>query len=145
MNYDGRSNGITAPSGSAQEDVIARALEAAGVRPATLGLVVGHGTGTRLGDPVEVRALASAYSSAPPHSCALMSVKPSIGHTQAAAGLVNALAAVTRDQEKPVVSAVEYSTDNETWQPLEGATLSGTIYVRATVTGSVTSAQAARS
>ena len=65
---------------------------------------------------------------------------PADGKEYRGAGLVNALAAVTRDQEKPVVSAVEYSTDNETWQPLEGATLSGTVYVRATVTGSVTSA-----
>lgn len=117
VNYDGRSNGITAPSGSAQEDVIARALEAAGVQPATLGLVVGHGTGTRLGDPVEVRALASAYSSAPPHSCALMSVKPSIGHTQAAAGLVNALVAIGAMEHEalPPTACCDQPSDYVDW------------------------------
>ncbi|WP_022868154.1 S8 family peptidase [Schaalia vaccimaxillae] len=56
------------------------------------------------------------------------------------AGLVNALAAVLKDQPKPTVTAVEYSTDGQNWQPLEGAELTGQGYIRVTVAGPVTAA-----
>ncbi|WP_262121921.1 type I polyketide synthase, partial [Serratia ficaria] len=56
VNQDGRSNGLTAPNGPAQEAVVRAALKQAGVRPADVGYVECHGTGTRLGDPIEVQA-----------------------------------------------------------------------------------------
>ena len=62
VNQDGRSNGLTAPNGPSQEAVIRRALAQAGVRPAEVGYVECHGTGTALGDPIEVQALGAVLA-----------------------------------------------------------------------------------
>ncbi len=87
VNQDGRSAGITAPNGAAQVGVYRRALAAAGVAPERVGYVETHGTGTRLGDPIEAGALAEVYgrdSGAPVY---LGAVKTNIGHLEAAAGI----------------------------------------------------------
>lgn len=64
VNSDGASNGLTAPSGPAQQQVIQTALAQAGLSPADVDVLEGHGTATPLGDPVEVQALVSAYGNA---------------------------------------------------------------------------------
>lgn len=64
VNSDGASNGLTAPSGPAQQQVIKKALAQAGLSPADVDVLEGHGTATPLGDPVEVQALISAYGNA---------------------------------------------------------------------------------
>ena len=87
VNSDGRSNGLTAPRGEAQLRLFRRAIEQAGVRPTDVGMLEGHGTGTRLGDRTELLALAASYGSAPSGLGPLLgSVKSNIGHPQAAAG-----------------------------------------------------------
>jgi len=87
LNQDGRSVGLTAPSGQAQARLFARALDQAGVRPENIGMVEGHGTATRLGDRTELISLAQTYGATEPGRGALLgSVKSNIGHTQAAAG-----------------------------------------------------------
>lgn len=85
LNSDGRTSGLTAPSGGAQLRLFQRAIARAGVRPGDVGMVEGHGTGTRLGDRAELRSLAASYGTAPVGTL-LGSVKSNIGHTQAAAG-----------------------------------------------------------
>lgn len=89
INQDGRSNGLTAPNGPAQQVVIQSALTDAQVAPADISFVETHGTGTPLGDPIEVNALHSvlAIGRAPHAPCLLGAVKTQIGHLEAAAGI----------------------------------------------------------
>ena len=70
FNQDGRSSGLTAPNGPAQTTVVRAALATAGAHPDTVGLVSVHGTGTQLGDPIEVNALGQALASSAHHPVA---------------------------------------------------------------------------
>ncbi|MEU9148270.1 beta-ketoacyl synthase N-terminal-like domain-containing protein [Streptomyces sp. NPDC048349] len=89
VNQDGLTNGLTAPSGLSQRDVIKAALRSARLEPSQVTLLEAHGTGTSLGDPIEVEALQEVYGAADAGggSCALGSVKTNIGHLEAGAGL----------------------------------------------------------
>jgi pimaricinolide synthase PimS1 len=102
VNQDGRSNGFTAPSGSAQQDVIRRALREANIEPETVDAVECHGTGTPLGDPIEVHALAGVYGKGRPVGAPVVigSIKSNLGHTEAAAGIAGLLKAVLMLQHK---------------------------------------------
>ncbi|WP_088634399.1 type I polyketide synthase [Phaeobacter sp. 22II1-1F12B] len=95
INQDGRSNGLTAPNGVAQQAVIKAALEDAGVEPGQIGFVETHGTGTALGDPIEVHALGATLcpSSERGTRLRLGSVKSQIGHLESAAGVAGVIKA----------------------------------------------------
>jgi acyl transferase domain-containing protein/enoyl-CoA hydratase/carnithine racemase/acyl carrier protein/SAM-dependent methyltransferase len=88
-NGDGRTNGITAPSATAQEELLVAVHERAGIRPEDLGYVEAHGTATRLGDPIEVGALTRAFRRGTSRRgyCGIGSLKGNIGHTTMAAGV----------------------------------------------------------
>lgn len=87
LNSDGRSNRLMAPSGDAQLRLFRRAIAQAGVEPVDVGMIEGHGTGTRLGDRTELLSMAASYGSGPAGRGPLLgSVKSNIGHAQAAAG-----------------------------------------------------------
>ncbi|AKT38862.1 hybrid non-ribosomal peptide synthetase/type I polyketide synthase [Chondromyces crocatus] len=97
MNNDGAAKvGYTAPSVEGQARVIEEALEVAGVEPETIGYIEAHGTGTPLGDPIEIAALTRVFRTAPesPPSCAIGSVKTNIGHLDIAAGIAGLLKTV---------------------------------------------------
>ncbi len=83
VNQDGRSNGMTAPNPEAQEQVLARALASARVSEADVDYIEAHGTGTPLGDPIEIESLCNVYR----HPILAGSVKTNLGHLEAAAGM----------------------------------------------------------
>ncbi|HEV2147502.1 MAG TPA: beta-ketoacyl synthase N-terminal-like domain-containing protein, partial [Longimicrobiaceae bacterium] len=105
VRQDGRSNGLTAPSGPAQEGLLREALRRAGVAPGEVGYVEAHGTGTALGDAIEAGPLRRVLSEgrAPDSPCRVGSVKTNIGHLEAAAGIAGLIKAVLalRHEEVP--------------------------------------------
>ena len=94
LNHGGKTNGYTVPNPNAQGDLILDALRKANIDPRTLGYIETHGTGTSLGDPIEVTGLLKAFegSTAEKQFCPIGSVKSNIGHLESAAGI----AAVTK-------------------------------------------------
>ncbi len=89
LNQDGASAGLTVPNGEAQELVIAEALRRAAVTAAQVDYLEAHGTGTPVGDPIELRAVANAFgpTRAPERPLLIGSVKTNMGHLEAAAGV----------------------------------------------------------
>ncbi|MBF0451643.1 MAG: SDR family NAD(P)-dependent oxidoreductase, partial [Candidatus Magnetomorum sp.] len=96
INHDGASNGLTAPSGKSQEKLIQTALKNARINPLDISYVETHGTGTILGDPVEIKAIEKAYGKDRSKNSPLIlgSVKTNIGHTEAAAGIAGLIKTV---------------------------------------------------
>jgi len=86
-NQDGRSASLTAPNGPAQQMAIRASMQEAGMEPLDVTMSECHGTGTALGDPIEVGAIKGVVSSGHPHPLYLGSAKTNAGHTEAAAGL----------------------------------------------------------
>jgi acyl transferase domain-containing protein/NADPH:quinone reductase-like Zn-dependent oxidoreductase/acyl carrier protein len=96
VNQDGHSTVLTAPNGRAQEALIREALATAQIAPERIGFIEAHGTGTALGDPIEVEAIAATIgqASADAGPCLLGSVKANLGHLEAAAGATGLMKAV---------------------------------------------------
>lgn len=96
VNQDGATNGMTAPSTLAQQALITQALADAGVEAESVSLIEAHGTGTPLGDPIEVEALKAVYGRPREgaRACVMGSVKTNIGHLEAAAGIAGLIKAV---------------------------------------------------
>ncbi|WP_255990836.1 beta-ketoacyl synthase N-terminal-like domain-containing protein [Chitinolyticbacter albus] len=114
VNQDGRSNGLTAPNGLAQQAVVRRALQVAGVEPAAIHYLEAHGTGTPLGDPVEVAALKAVLSKGRTADtpCSLGAVKANIGHLEAAAGIAGLIKACLVLQHRQIPPCAQFETLN---------------------------------
>jgi acyl transferase domain-containing protein len=95
VNQDGRSSGLTAPNGAAQETLLRETLQRAQLTPSQIGYVEAHGTGTSLGDPIELESLRAVYGQprADGSRCVVGSVKSAIGHLEAAAGIAGLIKA----------------------------------------------------
>ena len=104
MNQDGPSSGITVPNGPAEQAVIREALRRANIEPHQVSYVESHGTGTSLGDPIEMGALIASYAQDRPVSKPLYiaSVKTNIGHLEAAAGIAGLIKVVLAIQHREI-------------------------------------------
>jgi acyl transferase domain-containing protein len=119
VNNDGSLKvGFAAPSIEGQASVIEEALELAEVEPETITYVETHGTGTSLGDPIEVAALTQAFTQAfrtqgvAKNYCAIGSVKTNIGHTDAAAGVAGLIKAVLALEHKQLPPSLNFTQPN---------------------------------
>ncbi|MEU9678028.1 SDR family NAD(P)-dependent oxidoreductase [Streptomyces parvus] len=96
VNHGGRTNGYTVPNPVAQAEVVRQALDHAGVRADEVGYLETHGTGTALGDPIEIDGLSQAFAKDTDarQYCAIGSAKSTIGHLEAAAGIAGLIKVV---------------------------------------------------
>jgi len=140
VNNDGSSKvGFAAPSVEGQARVIAEALAVAGIESTSISYVEGHGTGTPLGDPIELAALADVFRSPAGRRslCALGSVKTNIGHLDAAAGIAGLIKTIQALRHRTIPPNLHFSdlnphtgmagglfsipTQATTWTPDDGA------------------------
>ncbi|MEO0769197.1 MAG: acyltransferase domain-containing protein, partial [Cyanobacteria bacterium J06649_4] len=110
VNQDGRSGGLTVPNGPSQQNVIRQALANANVKPAQVSYIEAHGTGTALGDPIEVGALGAVFSKSHSKNAPLKigSVKTNIGHLEAAAGIAGLIKVVLSMQNSTLPAHLHF-------------------------------------
>ena len=108
VNHGGKTNGYTVPNPNAQGDLIRAALEKARIDPRTLGYVETHGTGTTLGDPIEITGLLKAFEGSTDEKqfCPIGSVKSNIGHLESAAGIAAVTKALLQIRHKQLVPSL---------------------------------------
>ncbi|BFH14940.1 non-ribosomal peptide synthetase [Paenibacillus melissococcoides] len=113
INNDGsRKVGYTAPSVEGQMDVIKRALAAAQIPADSITYVEAHGSGTPLGDPIEIEALTKAFQSDRTGFCRIGSVKTNIGHLDAAAGVAGLMKTALALHHKRIPPSLHFETPN---------------------------------
>ncbi|MEP7052422.1 MAG: type I polyketide synthase, partial [Pseudomonadota bacterium] len=143
VNQDGASSGLTAPNGPAQEAVLQEALARAGVEPRLVSYIEAHGTGTQLGDPLELRALGAVFAPDRPAQRPLSvgSIKTNVGHLEAAAGVTGLIKVVLSLQREAIPAHLHHVTPTPhiawdelrlhvpskltPWQPIEGRRVAG--------------------
>ncbi|MEO0844544.1 MAG: polyketide synthase, partial [Cyanobacteria bacterium J06643_5] len=115
INNDGSQKvGLTAPSVKGQAEVIAATLEKAGISPETIGYIETHGTGTPLGDPIEISSLNKVFRqhTKERNFCALASVKSNIGHLDAAAGIAGLIKAALAVKYGKIPPSLNFESPN---------------------------------
>ncbi|HXB53930.1 MAG TPA: amino acid adenylation domain-containing protein [Vicinamibacteria bacterium] len=115
INNDGSNKvGFTAPGVEGQAEVVALAQTRAGVEPETISYLEAHGTGTALGDPIEVEALTQVFRASTDEKgfCALGSVKTNVGHLDAAAGVAGLIKTVLALRHREVPPSLHYEHPN---------------------------------
>jgi acyl transferase domain-containing protein/acyl carrier protein len=141
VNQDGPSSGFAVPNGLAQIDVMRDALTASGLSPSAVGYIEAHGTGTTLGDPIEMDGIATVYGAGRSRPLVVGAVKSNLGHLEAAAGvtgLIKTVLALAHRQIPPNVNfrvptphipwgeiPVRVPTTLEPWEPIEGRRIAG--------------------
>lgn len=114
VNQDGASGGLTVPSGPSQEAVIKQALEQGNIDPAYINYIEAHGTGTPLGDPIEMGALTSVFGEyrTKMNPLRVGSVKTNMGHLEAGAGIASAIKVMLSLQNKTIAPHLNFSEPN---------------------------------
>jgi len=115
VNQDAHLSGsLTAPSSIAQTEMIQKAWRLAGIDPESIGFIEAHGTGTKLGDPLEIEGITRAFEPFTDNKqfCAISSVKSNIGHTDNAAGITGLVKAVLSLKNKELYPSLHFKTPN---------------------------------
>ncbi len=115
VNHGGKASSISAPRVEAQRDVILSAYEDSGFSPNTVSYIEAHGTGTSLGDPIEIEALTQAfhqYNKSKNSSCKIGSVKTNIGHLMAASGMPSIIKVLLMMQHKKIAPSLNMEEIN---------------------------------
>ncbi|MCC2442986.1 amino acid adenylation domain-containing protein [Bacillus cereus] len=114
VNNDGTSVGITAPNSLAGEDVIVRAWKDAEVDPGTISYIEAHGTGTKLGDPIEIDGIERAFKNYTDRKqfCAVGSVKTNVGHLDNCAGITGLLKAILALKNCKIPANIHFTNPN---------------------------------
>ncbi|MGD9211723.1 MAG: HAD-IIIC family phosphatase, partial [Desulfobacteraceae bacterium] len=118
LNSGGKTNGFTVPNPKAQADLISKALRTADIDPRTITCIEAHGTGTALGDPIEIRGLTTAfednYRQHPKETqfCSIGSVKSNIGHLESCAAIAGVMKVVLQMKHKMLVPSLNASITN---------------------------------
>jgi acyl transferase domain-containing protein len=114
INQDGKTSGITLPSGEAQSSLIASVYKSAGLNPLETTYVEAHGTGTPAGDPIEASALSKVFSPGRPQDRPLHvgSIKTNIGHLEGASGLAGVIKAVLMLENKMILPNTNFEIPN---------------------------------
>ncbi|MCK4258891.1 MAG: SDR family NAD(P)-dependent oxidoreductase [Halanaerobiales bacterium] len=114
MNHDGRSSSLTSPNSLAQKKVLQAAWKQADISPETIEYIEAHGTGTRIGDPIEIEAIRRAFDDYTDKKqfCAISSVKSNIGHLDSAAGLAGIIKAVMSLNEGVLAPTLHFESPN---------------------------------
>ncbi|SET65108.1 Phosphopantetheine attachment site [Pseudomonas sp. NFR09] len=114
-NQDGRTSGLTVPNVVSQQAVVESAWRAAGIGPQDIGCIEAHGTGTRLGDPIEFEALSRALQPLCDQTtrCALGSAKTVFGHLDSAAGITGLIKSVLMVQHRHIAPSLNFVSPNE--------------------------------
>ncbi|TVZ37735.1 acyl transferase domain-containing protein [Alteromonadaceae bacterium 2753L.S.0a.02] len=111
LNHGGKTSGYTVPHPNAQAEVIHRAFQRAGVKPEEISYIEAHGTGTSLGDPIEISGLQKVFSGRT-SPCAIGSVKSNIGHCESAAGIAGITKILLQMRDKTLVPSLHSETLN---------------------------------
>ena len=143
VNQDGASIGITAPSSSAQTEVIVKAWEKAGIQVEDISYIEAHGTGTSLGDPIEIQGITSAFAKFTDKKqfCAIGSLKSNIGHLDTASGIAGIVKVLLAIKNKEIPASINFLSPNHNidfinspvyvnnklkkWEPVNGKLLAG--------------------
>jgi acyl transferase domain-containing protein len=143
VNQDGPSSGLTAPNGPSQESVIRDALANAAVGPLDVSYIEAHGTGTSLGDPIEVQALGAVFGPGREAATPLLigSLKTNVGHLEAAAGVSGLIKVVLSLQHREIPQHLHFqqpsphipwsrlpvsvTSERAPWSPLHGKRIAG--------------------
>ncbi len=115
VNHGGKTNGYTVPNPSAHKDLVIEAIKKAKINPRHISYIEAHGTGTALGDPIEMCGLSEAFSAFTQDTqfCALGSVKSNIGHAEAAAGIAGLTKVLLQLKHKTLVTSLHAQTPNK--------------------------------